>query len=78
MENLKDTMEKVKNPFNIYIIWHPDYKEGSKYAEIIYEQFSRGINDYAGENIGLPVYFVTDINFDFAHARYSFSLVTFS
>lgn len=68
MENLKDTMEKVKNPFNIYVLWHPDYKDGSKYAEIIYEQFSRGINDYAGENIGLPVYFVTDINFDFAHA----------
>ena len=68
MENLNDTMENIKNPFSIYVLWHPDYNNGSKYAEIIYEQFSREINDYAGESLGIPVYFVTDLNFDYIQA----------
>ena len=44
MENLKDTMEKVKNPFNIYVLWHPDYKDGSKFKATLKDQNKNAIS----------------------------------
>jgi len=39
-------MKKFKSPLSIYVIWHPKFKEGSKYAHSIYKTYS-GDNNYA-------------------------------
>ncbi|NKI30778.1 toll/interleukin-1 receptor domain-containing protein [Croceivirga thetidis] len=45
-------MKSFKSPLSIYVIWHPSFKEGIKYAESIY-------NTYSGEND-----FVTHARYD--------------
>lgn len=36
-------MKKFKSPLSIYVLWHPEFKEGKEYAKSIY-------NTYSGEN----------------------------
>jgi thymidylate kinase len=50
----------LKTPFKIHVIWHPDFTEGRQYANAIFSTFSRSPNDYNGENIGIPVNFITN------------------
>ncbi|SEE18400.1 TIR domain-containing protein [Tenacibaculum sp. MAR_2010_89] len=52
-------MKKFKSPLSIYVIWHPKFKEGAKYAQSIYKTYS-GDNDHATHaKYNIPVNFRT-------------------
>ena len=67
--------EFTKNPLNVYVCWHPEFEDGSKYAEEIFNALSRRKDDYVGESIGIPVYFINNPQFDlvskFGNAKYN-------
>lgn len=42
---------------NIYVVWHPDFKDGQNIAEQIYSCFNHDINAPLARGIGIPVYF---------------------
>lgn len=44
-------------PFIIYIVWHPQFQEGSTYAEFIYRTFNRNFNDPSNRSLGIPVFY---------------------
>ncbi|MDY8045216.1 TIR domain-containing protein [Paenibacillus polymyxa] len=46
-------------PLNIYIVWHPTFDDGIKYARSFYTLFNRDINDPLSRGIGIPLYFRT-------------------
>lgn len=62
-------MEKIRYPLNIYILWHPSFIEGKKYADSFFSFFCRKVNEPLTRGIGIPVFFRTGdcpipINFD--------------
>lgn len=48
---------KAKMPLKVYVLWNQSCKDGLSFAEKIYYEFCRKREDYAGESIGIPVYF---------------------
>ena len=62
----KDMMENNKTPLKIYVCWNPKFEEGKIFAEKLYTELSRRDDDYAGESIGIPLYYIntTDIEFN--------------
>lgn len=53
-----------KSPLNIYVIWHPNYKDGQEISQFLYTQFCRDYKKPLLRSLGIPVYFrsVTAIN----------------
>lgn len=47
----------MKNPLNIYVLWHNEFTDGEKYANLIYSTFTRKIDEPLSRGIGIPVYF---------------------
>lgn len=54
-----------KMPLKVYVVWHKNYKAGKEYADILYNEFSRKEDDFAGESIGIPIYFLNRPALDF-------------
>ena len=46
-----------KAPLHIFVIWHPKFKQGLRYAEGIYSQYTRSISEPLARGIGIPVFF---------------------
>lgn len=46
-----------KSPLSIFVVWHPDFQNGIKYAEEIYNTFCRDINSPLSRSLGIPVNF---------------------
>lgn len=36
-------MKNFKSPLSLYVLWHPEFREGKEYAQSIYNIFS-GVN----------------------------------
>lgn len=53
-------MESHKTPLKIYVCWDSQFTDGRVYAESIFSEFSRKHDDYVGESLCIPVYFITD------------------
>jgi hypothetical protein len=53
------TEEKMKQPLTLYVLWHPGFKDGEKYANAIFTTFSRDVKEPLTRGIGIPVYFRT-------------------
>lgn len=58
-------MAANKTPLKVYVIWHKDYSDGREYADTLYNEFSRKEDDFAGESIGVPIYFLNKPVLDF-------------
>ena len=50
-------MKNFKNPLSIYVLWHPDFKEGREYAESIYNTYSGENGNVTHSKYDIPVYF---------------------
>jgi hypothetical protein len=46
-----------KSPLNIYVVWHPDFKDGKCYADLIYKTFNRDTEFALGRNLNIPVFY---------------------
>lgn len=46
-----------KSPFNIYVVWHPDFMEGKSYADKIYNCFNRDTEFALERNLNIPVFY---------------------
>ena len=52
-------MKKFKSPLSIYILWHPEFKEGEGYAESIYNTFSGENGNVTHAKYDIPVQYRT-------------------
>ena len=50
-------METYKSPLSIYVVWHPSFKEGERFAENIYSAFCRDVNEPISRGLGIPTFF---------------------
>lgn len=48
---------KYKSPLNCYVIWHPLFKDGERYANEIYSLLCRDSNSPLQRGIGIPVFY---------------------
>jgi hypothetical protein len=48
---------QYKSPLNIYVVWHPDFKEGQNYADLIYKTFNRDTEFVLARNLNIPVFY---------------------
>lgn len=46
-----------KAPLHIYVVWHPKFKLGQKFANEIYSSYSRNVHEPLSRGIGIPVFF---------------------
>lgn len=46
-----------KSPLSIYVVWHPNFKEGDIYADLIYKSFCRDSSIPLARGLGIPVFF---------------------
>jgi TIR domain len=46
-----------QSPLNIYVLWHPDFKDGKRYADLIYKTFNRDTEFALGRNLNIPVFY---------------------
>lgn len=58
-------MEATKTPLKVYVLWHKDFENGREYADVLYNEFSRKEDDFAGESLGIPIYFLNKPAMDF-------------
>lgn len=67
-------MEDIVNPLNIYVIWHPSFKEGADYAESFFSHYNHDVHDPLSRGIGIPVYYRTGkkpVNIDLSKSQYN-------
>jgi hypothetical protein len=50
-------MKKFKSPLSIYVLWHPEFKEGKEYAESIYNTYSGENGNVTHAKYDIPVYY---------------------
>lgn len=55
-------MNYYKSPLNIYVVWHPDFKDGKRYADLIYKTFNRDTEFALGRNLNIPVFYRSEPN----------------
>ncbi len=48
---------KYKSPLNIYVLWHPKFKDGQEYAKNIYNLLCRDSSNPLSRGIGIPVFY---------------------
>lgn len=63
------SMSTTKPPLGIFVLWHPYYADGEKYANIFFSEFKRNVKDPLSRGIGIPVFFrcvepLLDINLE--------------
>lgn len=46
-----------KSPINIYVAWHPEFKDGQGIAELLYGWFTRNIHTPLNRGIGISLFF---------------------
>jgi hypothetical protein len=46
-----------KTPLSVFIVWHPDYSEGQKIADLFYSLLCRDSSRPLIRSLGIPVYF---------------------
>ena len=46
-----------KSPLTIYVLWHPNFADGEKLADRLFNTLSRNVNDPFARTIGIPVYY---------------------
>jgi hypothetical protein len=54
--NLK-MKEYYKSPLTMYVVWHPAFKLGIRYAEALYNTFCRDVNSPLSRALGIPILF---------------------
>jgi len=66
VKNKENKKKKIiaKAPLKIFVFWHPKFTDGKKYAEMLFRTFSRDERDFFGHSIGIPVYFVSNLEVD--------------
>ena len=52
-------MKNFKSPLSIYVLWHPEFKEGANYAESIYNTFSGENGNVTHAKYDIPVHYRT-------------------
>lgn len=52
-------MKKFKSPLSIYVLWHPEFKEGKEYAESIYNTYSGENGNITHSKYDIPVHYRT-------------------
>ncbi len=50
-------MTAFKSPLTVYVVWHPDFADGIRYANLIYKTFCRDADNPLARNIGIPVHY---------------------
>ncbi len=53
---------EYSSPLTIYVIWHPDFKDGKRYADLIYQTFNRDTEFALKRNLNIPVFYRTEPN----------------
>lgn len=48
---------KYKSPLHTYVIWHPEFKSGEKFAKRIYNLLCRDSSNPLSRGIGIPVFY---------------------
>lgn len=66
-------MKKFKSPLSIYVLWHPEFKEGEKYAESIYNTYSGVNGNVTHAKYDIPVNYRTQPYNDDTFANIPFS-----
>ncbi len=51
----------MKQPLTLYVLWHPEFEDGKKYANAIYSTFSRDVKEPLARGVGIPAYFRTNV-----------------
>lgn len=52
-------MKKFKSPLSIYVLWHPEFKEGKEYAKSIYNTYSGENGNVTHAKYDIPVHYRT-------------------
>ena len=52
-------MKNFKSPLSIYVLWHPEFKEGTSYAKSIYNTFSGVNGNVTHAKYDIPVHYRT-------------------
>ncbi|UAB82850.1 toll/interleukin-1 receptor domain-containing protein [Zunongwangia sp. SCSIO 43204] len=52
-------MKNFKSPLSIYVLWHPEFKEGTNYAKSIYNTFSGVNGNVTHAKYDIPVHYRT-------------------
>lgn len=66
-------MKKFKSPLSIYVLWHPDFKEGKEYAKSIYNTYSGENGNVTHAKYDIPVHYRTH-----SHNKETFAKIPFS
>ena len=56
-----------KSPLNVFVIWDESFADGRRYADELFQSLAYKSNEFNGDNIGIPIYFITNpltINLD--------------
>jgi len=48
---------KEKAPLALFVVWHPGFQEGITYANLIFSEFKRNVNDPLSRGMNIPVFF---------------------
>jgi len=48
---------KEKAPLALFVVWHPGFQEGITFANLIFSEFKRNVNDPLSRGMNIPVYF---------------------
>ena len=46
-----------RSPLSIYVVWHPNFKAGKRYADLIYKTFNRDTEFALARNLNIPVFY---------------------
>ena len=49
--------DKLKYPLSLFVVWHPDFKEGKVIANNLYSTFCRDVEQPLARGLGIPVYY---------------------
>jgi hypothetical protein len=50
-------LKRYQPPLAVYVVWHPDFKEGERYALSIYSALVRDAGQPLSRGLGIPVFF---------------------
>lgn len=53
-------MKHYKSPLIIYVVWHPRFKFGKEFANLIYSTFCRDVTNPFSRSANIPVFFRND------------------
>lgn len=66
-------MKKFKSPLSIYVLWHPDFKEGKEYAKSVYNTYSGENGNVTHSKYDIPVHYRTQPYNEETFAKIPFS-----